>query len=52
MPRTPMMANQNHGCSQTGPVMASKSFGKMSVSVRSGVICEVMYQAWLIRQTK
>jgi hypothetical protein len=44
MPITPTMANQNHGWSQVGPVAASKFLGRTSVSVRSGVSCEVMYQ--------
>ena len=45
MPITPTTASQNHGCSKRGPVWASKSLGRTSVSVRSGVSCEVMYQA-------
>ena len=45
MPIILSMANQNHGWSQIGPATASKSLGRTSESVRSGVSCEVMYQA-------
>jgi hypothetical protein len=45
------IAIKNHGCKNTGSSRASSVFAGRDV-VRSGVSCEVIYQALLISQAK